>query len=125
MSEKIAASHVKLKRAYDGASADDGVRILIDRLWPRGVKKTDAAIDQWAKELAPSTELRQWFGHDAERWSQFCERYAAELQQHAQELQALRATARQQPITLVYAAHDEAHNNAVVVRKLLLGQPVA
>lgn len=122
MSGKIVAANVKLKRAYQPAAAEDGTRILIDRLWPRGVKKTDAAIDQWPKELAPSTELRQWFGHDPERWPEFRRRYAAEIRQHADLLEPLRQLAQQGTITLVFAAHDEEHNNAVVVRNLLLGK---
>lgn len=122
MSGKIVAANVKLKRAYQPAAAEDGTRILIDRLWPRGVKKTDAAIDQWPKELAPSTELRQWFGHDPERWPEFRQRYAAEIRQRADLLEPLRQLARQGTITLVFAAHDEEHNNAVVMRNLLLGK---
>lgn len=121
MNKKIPASHIRIKRAYQPAAADDGQRILIDRLWPRGVKKTDAAIDQWIKDLAPSTTLRHWFGHDPVRWIEFCERYAAELQQQPEPLAALRALAQQQPVTLVFAAHDEAHNNAVALRDFLLG----
>ena len=75
MDPKITADNVRLKRAYEPSAADDGTRILIDRLWPRGVKKVDAAIDQWAKDIAPSTELRKWFGHDPARWLEFCNRY--------------------------------------------------
>jgi len=119
---KIAAANIRLKRAYQPAAADDGQRILVDRLWPRGVKKEDAAIDQWAKDLAPSTALRQWFGHDPERWPEFCRRYAAELRQQPEALAQLRALAQQQPVTLVFSAHDEAHNNAVALRAFLLGK---
>lgn len=122
MSGKIVAANVKLKRAYQPAAAADGTRILIDRLWPRGVKKTDAAIDQWPKELAPSTELRHWFGHDPERWPEFQQRYRTEIHQHADLLEPLHQLAQQGTITLVFAAHDEQHNNAVVVRDLLLGR---
>lgn len=122
MTRKIAAGNIKLKRAYQAASAEDGTRILIDRLWPRGVSKTDAAIALWAKELAPSTELRQWFGHDAERWSEFRRRYADEVRQHPELFASVAELARQGVITLVFAAHDEAHNNAVVMRDLLLGR---
>lgn len=120
MTHPVPASHVLLKRAYEPPAPEDGARILIDRLWPRGVKKEELALDQWAKELAPSTALRQWFGHEPARWAEFQQRYAAELQAHSQALDALRARARSSTITLVYGAHDEAHNNAVVVRALLL-----
>ena len=121
MTNRITADHVKLKRAYEPAAANDGTRILIDRLWPRGVKKADAAIDQWAKDIAPSTSLRKWFGHDPERWTEFRRRYAAEVHQHSAQFNKLRALARQRPITLVFSAHDEVHNDAVVLRDLLLG----
>ncbi|NMM77970.1 hypothetical protein B2J88_09910 [Rhodococcus sp. SRB_17] len=120
MSARIPASHVRIKRAYEPPAPEDGMRILIDRLWPRGVKKEALALDQWSKELAPSTELRQWFGHDPARWAEFQRRYTAELQPHAGQVDALRTLARKGPLTLVYGAHDEAHNNAVVVRALLL-----
>ena len=122
MSSRISASHIKLKRAYEPAARDDGTRILIDRLWPRGVKKVDAALDQWRKELAPSTELRKWFGHDPARWEEFRCRYAEEVRQHADQLKQLRALARKGQITLVYSAHDEAHNDAVALRSFLLGR---
>ena len=120
MSTKIPASHIRIKRAYEPPTQDDGTRILIDRLWPRGVKKENLALDQWAKELSPSTELRQWFGHDPARWQEFRRRYAAELRQRTDLLDPLRALARKGPITLVYSAHDEAHNNAVAMREFLL-----
>ena len=120
MSTKIPANHIRIKRAYEPPTDDDGTRILIDRLWPRGVKKENLALDQWAKELSPSTELRQWFGHDPARWQEFRRRYAAELRQRTDLLDPLRALARKGPITLVYSAHDEAHNNAVAMREFLL-----
>ncbi len=122
MAAKIAAANVKLKRAYEPPAPSDGKRILIDRLWPRGVKKIDAAIDEWMKGIAPSATLRKWFGHDPARWPEFRRRYLKELQGHPEELVRLRALARQGPITLVFAAHDEAHNDAVVLRELLLGR---
>lgn len=124
MSTKIPASHVRIKRAYEPPAADDGKRILIDRLWPRGIRKEALALHQWAKELSPSTELRQWFGHDPALWPEFRQRYAAELQPHAELLESLRALARQGTITLVYGAHDETHNNAIAMREFLL-TPVA
>ena len=96
MSERIMADNVKLKRAYEPAAADDGTRILIDRLWPRGVKKADAAIDEWIKDIAPSTALRKWFGHDPARWEEFRRQYMAELRQHAERLGEIRKLARQE-----------------------------
>lgn len=124
MSMRITADHVKLKRAYEPAAAHDGTRILIDRLWPRGVKKADAAIDQWMKDIAPSTGLRKWFGHDPARWTEFRSRYAAEIDEHPEQLDRLRAAAIQGPITLVYSAHDEMHNDAVALRDFLLGRRI-
>lgn len=120
----VPASHVQVKRAYEAPSPSDGTRILIDRLWPRGVKKETLALDQWDKDLAPSTALRQWFGHDLARWTEFQQRYGEELRTQSSALDALRALARKGHLTLVYGAHDEAHNNAVVLRKLLLAPVV-
>lgn len=122
MRRKIAARDVRLKRAYEPAAADDGPRILVDRLWPRGVRKSDAAIDRWFKDLSPSTALREWFGHDPARWSEFRLRYANEIRRHPAQLAELRALARRHPITLVFAARDEGHNDAVVLRDVLLGR---
>jgi uncharacterized protein YeaO (DUF488 family) len=109
-----------IKRAYDPPSSKDGARILVDRLWPRGLKKTDAAITDWPKDVAPSTELRKWFGHDPSRWEEFRRRYQAELADKPELLRALRDMARKGPVTLVYSAHDELHNQAVVLRDTLL-----
>jgi uncharacterized protein YeaO (DUF488 family) len=120
MSRKITADGIKLKRAYEPATRDDGIRILVDRLWPRGVKKADAAIDEWIKDIAPSTALRKWFGHDPDRWAEFRSRYAMEIRDHPEQLKRLRALARQGRITLVFSAHDEAHNDAVALRAFLL-----
>ncbi len=119
MSKKVPAANVRLKRAYDPPVVDDGKRILIDRLWPRGLKKADAAIDEWMKEIAPSVTLRKWFGHDPARWQEFQRRYLNELHQHPEQLERLRTLARQGPVTLVFSAHDEAHNDAVVLRDVL------
>ena len=94
----IKATNIKLKRAYDPPEPTDGIRILVDRLWPRGVKKADAALDLWEKELAPSVALRKWFGHDPARWEEFCARYEAEVSQHPEELKQLRALARKIPL---------------------------
>ena len=122
MSKRVTADHVKLKRAYEAATADDGIRVLIDRLWPRGVRKADGAIDQWVKDIAPSTALRKWFGHDPVRWPEFRRRYAAEVYRHPEQLTKLRDLARQGPITLVFSARDEVHNDAVALRGFLLGR---
>lgn len=122
MSSKIRAVGVKLKRAYEPPTASDGRRILIDRLWPRGVSKAKAAIDGWLKEIAPSTALRKWFGHDPARWQEFRKRYAAEVRGHPERLRELRRLASEGPVTLVYSARDEAHNDAVVLRAILLGR---
>lgn len=124
MSGKVAAANVKLKRAYETHDEADGTRVLVDRLWPRGVRKADATLDHWLKDLAPSTELRKWFGHDPERWAEFRHRYAEEVHQHPQELETLRTLARQGLVTLVYSAHDEEHNDALVLRDLVLGRQI-
>ena len=118
----IPARRIRLKRAYLPATAADGTRILVDRLWPRGVRKSAAAIDLWIKDVAPSTALRKWFAHDPERWPGFRRRYAAELRDHRDELVELRALARRKRVTLIFAAHDERHNHAVVLRRALLGR---
>jgi uncharacterized protein YeaO (DUF488 family) len=122
MSARIAAGNVKLKRAYEPAAAADGARILVDRLWPRGVSKSRIALDQWMRDIAPSSELRTWFAHDPARWAEFRRRYAKELRANAGLLRQLRALARERPITLVYSAHDEIYNDAVVLRDLILGR---
>ena len=119
---RITADHIKLKRAYEPPAPDDGTRILIDRLWPRGVTKSDAAINEWMKEIAPSTELRKWFGHDPSRWQEFRRRYQSEIQHHPEQFDRLRKLAQNGRITLVFSAHDEAHNDAVVLKDLLLGR---
>jgi uncharacterized protein YeaO (DUF488 family) len=120
MSRRIVAENIRLKRAYDSASPGDGARILIDRLWPRGVRKADAAIDVWAKDIAPSTALRRWFGHDPARWHEFRRRYSEEIHRRRNRLDELRTLAQKGRITLVFAARDEAHNDAVVLREILL-----
>jgi len=125
MPRKIPARDIRLKRAYDPPSAEDGTRILVDRLWPRGVRKSSAGIDRWMKDIAPSTALRKWFGHDPDRWREFRRRYAAEIRDHADRLAELRTAARAGPVTLVFAARDERHNDAVVLRDVLLGRPLA
>lgn len=109
---------VMLKRVYDLPAKSDGKRVLVDRLWPRGLSKARAKIDFWLKEVAPTTELRQWFGHDPEKWSGFEKRYRAELKSNP-AMTELRALSRQGNITLVYAARDQAHNEAVVLKEIL------
>lgn len=121
MSRQISKDAIKLKRAYEPPAAGDGTRILVDRLWPRGVKKANAAIDVWLKEIAPSDRLRRWFGHKPERWPEFRRRYRAELKQRQQLVADIRAAARQGPVTLVYGAKDEEHNDAIVLHEVLTG----
>ena len=122
MDRPVTASNVQLKRAYERPEKKDGVRILVDRLWPRGVSKEEARLDEWIKEIAPSAELRTWFGHDPRRWDEFRHRYRAELAEHVETLKDLRRRAREGPITLVYSARDEIHNDAVVLRNVILGR---
>jgi uncharacterized protein YeaO (DUF488 family) len=112
-------SMIKLKRAYDRASRDDGVRYLVERLWPRGMKKTRLQLDGWLKEVAPSPELRKWFGHDPEKWPQFRQRYFAELTTHEESLEPLLQAARRGSVTLVFSSHDTEHNAAVALRDYL------
>jgi len=109
------------KRAYQPPAPEDGLRVLVDRLWPRGVTKEALAIDRWIKEIAPSDKLRRWFGHDPARWEEFRRRYGRELALHTAVLGELRELARGGMLTLVYAARDEAHNNAVALRDILIG----
>lgn len=110
---------VRLKRVYDPPSPEDGCRVLIDRLWPRGVSRKRARLDDWDKQLAPSTELRQWFGHEPTRFAEFRRRYIDELRSERPRLTALRGLARQGTLTLVYSAHDSEHNDAVVLAEVL------
>lgn len=114
------AGRITIKRIYEPASDSDGSRVLIDRLWPRGISKEHAGLDGWEKGVAPSDELRKWFQHKAERWAEFQERYRAELKEKGRELDTLAAIARSGVLTLLYGASDEEHNNAVVLREVLL-----
>lgn len=111
---------VFIKRAYEPADAGDGRRILVDRLWPRGVSRDDLAVDLWLKEVAPSAELRKWFGHEAAKWPEFQRRYRTELD-GSEAFAELEQAARGHKVTLVYAARDVEHNNAVVLQQLLAG----
>ena len=110
---------VRLKRAYEPASAEDGYRVLVDRLWPRGVSKEQAKLDEWDQELAPSSRLRKWFGHEPDRFPEFRRRYIDELRANRARLRELRRRARTATLTLVYSAHDSEHNDAVVLAEVL------
>lgn len=115
------ALKIAIKRAYEPAAKSDGRRILVDRLWPRGVKRDTAGIDEWLKDVAPSTALRRWFAHDPARWKEFIQRYRKELASPAAEaaMERLRKLASDRKVTLVYAAADSEHNNAVALRTIL------
>ena len=110
---------IDLKRAYDPPAKSDGRRILVDRVWPRGIAKDDLQIDAWLKDLAPSTGLRKWFGHDPTKWDEFKKRYARELEQRPEALEGLVEKARAGHVTLVFGAKDTEHNNAVALREHL------
>lgn len=112
-------SGIHLKRVYDPASDEDGARVLVDRLWPRGVSKEEAHLSLWLKDIAPSDELRRWFGHDPARFDTFALRYREELAEKTEELDRLRELLAKGPVTLLYAAHDEVHNNAAVLAEML------
>lgn len=118
---KAVAMNIEIKNAYTHAPMRDGYRVLVDRLWPRGRSKAQLALDAWARELAPSTALRQWFGHDPARWDEFCARYRTELRGSEQRgrLRALLHAAGEGPLRLVYGAHDAEHNHALVLRTRL------
>lgn len=112
---------IRLKRIYEPAAPEDGSRILVDRLWPRGVSKEAAHIDLWLKELAPSDALREWFGHDPEKWPEFRVRYFRELKSREESLGVLREKAKEGIVTLLFGAADTAHNNAVALKEFLEG----
>lgn len=112
---------IRLKRAYEEPSADDGPRLLVERLWPRGVSKERGAIDRWFKELAPSPELRKWYAHEPERWPEFQRRYRSELEkENEEEMEALLALCAERPVTFIFAARDQERNSAVVLREFVL-----
>jgi uncharacterized protein YeaO (DUF488 family) len=113
------AADVRTKRAYDEVEPDDGYRILIDHVWPRGISKERAHLDEWARELAPSDELRKWFDHAPERFDEFRSRYRDELVAQRDQIEELRRRAQRHPLTIVYAARDSEHNNAVVLAELI------
>ncbi len=113
---------IKLKRVYEHPVPDDGFRILVDRLWPRGLTKQRAAVDLWLKDVAPSTELRKWFAHDPAKWKQFQIRYREELQEKKDSLQLLKQKSKRQTVTLLYGARDKKHNEALILQEVLAGR---
>lgn len=115
----MARSELHVKRAYQPAAPSDGFRVLVDRLWPRGVRKDDLLVDLWARDAAPSAELRKWFGHDPQRWDGFLERYFAELDRKPDALEPIREALRKGKVTLVYGARDDQHNQAVALKRYL------
>ena len=110
---------IKLKRVYDPVASADGSRFLVERLWPRGIKKTDLQVDAWLKDVAPSTELRQWFAHDPQKWQDFRKRYLVELRANPEGLDTLLKAAQRGPVTLVYSSRDDVHNNAIALKDYL------
>jgi uncharacterized protein YeaO (DUF488 family) len=112
-------AEIRLKRAYEEHAPDDGLRILVERLWPRGLSKERAAVDLWVKDVAPSPELRRWYGHDPAKWDEFQKRYRAELHRNQDAVEELRRKFRGKTVTFVYAARDEAHNSALVLKDYL------
>jgi uncharacterized protein YeaO (DUF488 family) len=114
--------NVAIKRVYEDPTESDGRRILVDRLWPRGLTKEKARVDIWLKEIGPSNELRKWFAHDPQKWPEFQKRYAQELKSQAAQLALLRHEASHGPVTLLYGAKDEQHNQAVVLKEMLSGK---
>lgn len=114
-----------VKRIYEPPAPDDGQRVLVDRLWPRGVSKEDAALALWLKDIAPSDELRKWFGHEPARWAEFQKRYGAELDGNGEAVGELRGLLGRGKVTLLYGAHDEAYNNAVALAGYVRGQQPA
>ena len=114
---------ITIKRAYEPASKQDGFRVLVERLWPRGLTKEKAAIDLWLKDVAPSAELRKWFAHDVSKWAEFQKRYEQELRQNTEAVRLLRDKAKEGPLTLVYAAKDEQHNSALLLKRFLDRRP--
>ena len=111
---------IRIKRVYEAPAKDDGYRILVDRLWPRGISKEEAHVDEWLKEIGPSNELRKWFGHEPPKYLEFKKRYEQELHGQPELLKHIRDLAKKQRLTLVYSAKDEEHNQAVVLREVLL-----
>jgi uncharacterized protein YeaO (DUF488 family) len=113
---------IQVKRVYEKPSPKDGLRILVDRLWPRGLTKQRAAVNVWLKDVAPSTELRKWFGHDAAKWTEFQARYRKELAKSKEAVSLLKKQSREQTVTLLYGARDQEHNEALVLKRILEGR---
>lgn len=113
---------VRIKRVYEEPDAHDGLRVLVDRLWPRGLSKSQAKVDLWLREIAPSTELRKWFGHDPAKWTEFQRRYCAELHRNSEQVRLLRQELHKGPMTLLFGAKDVHHNEAVVLEEILKQQ---
>jgi len=113
---------IRIKRIYDAPARSDGMRVLVDRAWPRGIRKEAAALDEWLRDIAPRTALRQWFAHDPARWPEFRKRYRAELRKHKTALDAVRERATQRRVTLLYGARDRQFNRAVVLAEMLRGE---
>jgi len=110
---------IRIKRAYDAPSKEDGVRLLVQRLWPRGVRKEKLKLDGWLKEVAPSTELRKWFNHDPKKWLEFQKRYRAELRKHPEAWKPILDAAKKRDVTLIFSSHDQEHNNVVALKAFL------
>jgi len=111
--------NIKIKRVYEHPEKDDGMRILVDRLWPRGLTKKKASVDLWLKDIAPSTELRKWFAHDPDKWKRFRGRYQTEIRNNHDLIKVIKRKAREGTITLIYGARDEKHNEALVLKQFL------
>ena len=115
-------ANIRIKRAYEEPDREDGTRILVDRLWPRGLTKEKAKVDLWLKDVAPSTELRKWFAHDPGKWAEFQSRYLEELKRNKEQLSLLRQEAAKGTVTLVFGAKDQQHNEAVILQRLLVAK---
>ena len=120
---KTGTKKIQAKRVYDAPAQSDGARFLVERLWPRGVKKVDLVMNAWLKDVAPSNELRKWFHHDPAKWSEFRKRYHAELEQHREAIKPLQDAAKHGPVTLLFSSHDTEHNNAVALQEYLTRTP--
>ena len=113
---------ILLKRVYERAEPADGARFLVERLWPRGLRKDQVRMDGWLKDAAPSPELRKWFSHDPEKWTKFQQKYRAELEEHPEAWEAILKQARRRTVTLLFSSHDQEHNNAVALKRFLDGK---
>ena len=118
------AGMIRLKRVYDSPAEEDGFRVLVERLWPRGITKAEAHLDLWMKEIAPSSDLRKWFAHDPAKWEEFSKRYEKELVENRDLVKTLEQKSRETTVTLVFAAHDIQHNSALVLKQFMEKNPV-